>query len=151
MSNINAAYINALLADATYALDENTENSLTGEDLVSKLSERMTPTLANYIADNFTVVTHKEMGEVLESGFDATVWRDNATGKTYVSMRGSEGLADFASADVDLSTLGLARQQVLDMMNWWLKITTPSGQDAKQLAFSLGNSVLSDSGSGTGL
>ena len=58
MANINEAYINALLADATYALDEDTENGLTGNGLIDAISERMTPVLSKYIGDNFTVVTH---------------------------------------------------------------------------------------------
>jgi len=34
-------------------------------------------------------VTHEENSDILDSGFDATVWRHNSTGQTYVSMTGS--------------------------------------------------------------
>ncbi len=106
MSKINDAYINALLADATYGLKENKPNGYTHDELnaLQKLKTRMTPTLASYISDNFTVVTHKETSDATGSGFDATVWKD-AGGKTYVSMTGSQPaglLADFV-ADFDLS------------------------------------------------
>ena len=98
MPTINDTYINALLADATYALESNMMNGLTGGDLTDELKERMTFSIAKYIGDNFTVVTNINTSE-LGSGFDATVWRDNA-GKIYVSMRGTEGLADFVT-DID--------------------------------------------------
>ncbi len=55
MPTINAAYINALLADATYALDDTTTDGLTSAQLEAKLKERMTPTLAEYIGNNFKV------------------------------------------------------------------------------------------------
>ncbi len=103
MSKINNAYINALLADVTYTLDNTTLDGVTGGALLRELKDRMTPTLASYISDNFTVVTHKETSDAIGSGFDATVWK--ADGKTYVSMTGSQPaglLADFL-ADFDLS------------------------------------------------
>jgi hypothetical protein len=65
MSNVNEAYINALLADAEYAI-----NGLGEYDLLLELSKRLTPAQAEFINDNFTVVTHVES----ESGFDSTVW-----------------------------------------------------------------------------
>lgn len=48
-STVTNAFINALLADATYALDSATPNGRTGAALTQDLSARMTPTLANYI------------------------------------------------------------------------------------------------------
>ncbi|MHB1198399.1 MAG: calcium-binding protein [Polaromonas sp.] len=92
----------------------------------------MTPTLAKYIGDNFTVVTHIETSDVLGSGFDATVWKDNATGKLTVSMQGTEGLQDFL-VDADLAVTGNARSQIVDMVNWWFRISTPAGQSARQI------------------
>jgi hypothetical protein len=73
---INDSYINALLADATYAIDRNLDN-LSGADLVTALKQRMTGPLAAQIASNFTLVTHIESDDALGSGFDATVWRRN--------------------------------------------------------------------------
>ena len=43
MTTIHNAYINALLADATYALDDKITNGLTSGDLTEVLDERMTP------------------------------------------------------------------------------------------------------------
>ncbi len=57
MTTIPDSYINALLADATYALKGNV-NDLKGVDLVTTLKTRMTDPLATYIGNNFTLVTH---------------------------------------------------------------------------------------------
>lgn len=123
MSNVNEAYINALLADAEYAI-----NGLGEYDLLLELSKRLTPAQAEFINDNFTVVTHVES----ESGFDSTVWRSN-TGQIYVSMRGTEEFDDLVS-DIDLTLSGLARDQIVDMVNWWLKNSTALGNSAQQIS-----------------
>ncbi len=131
MTTINDAYINALLADATYALNGLVVNGTTGGDLKPLLAVQMTDPIARYISDNFTVVTHIETDDVLGSGFDATVWR-KSDGKLYVSMQGTTGAQDFL-ADVQLAFTGNAGAQVVDMINRWLKITTPVGQQARQI------------------
>lgn len=61
MPNITDTYINALLADATYALDETVLDGTTGPALSSKLSVRMTPAVADYIGSNFTVGNSRVM------------------------------------------------------------------------------------------
>lgn len=134
MSTIENTFLNALLADATYALDSNNLNGLTGNDLENliELKSRMTPTLAKYIGDNFTVVTHFKSGDQFGSGFDATVWKENATGKLIISMQGTTGLQDFLT-DADLAVSGNARNQIVDMVNWWLKISTRNGHPANQI------------------
>lgn len=135
MSTIFQTYINALLADATYALGAAVQGDLTGatgSTLTGYLNDRMTPTLAQYIGDHYTVVSHKETGDVLGSGFDATVWKDNATGKLIVSMQGTTGLQDFLT-DVNLAASSNVQAQFVDMVNWWFKISTPAGQNARQI------------------
>jgi len=130
MTTIQAAYWNALLADATYALDAPAAN-VSGLELLDLLKSRMTEPVAAYIAANFSIVTHIETDDVLGSGFDATVWR-RSDGKLYVSMQGTEGLQDFL-IDLNLAITGRVGQQVIDMVNWWLQITTPVGQSAPQI------------------
>ena len=132
MNSVSTSFVNALLSDATYALNINEWDNKTGVDLEDALSERMTPNLAKYIGDNFTVVTHIETNDVVTSGFDATVWKNNSSGKIYVSFQGTTGLQDFLT-DVALAFTGNAGQQVIDMANWWLKITTPIGEMARQI------------------
>lgn len=126
MTTIHKAYINALLADATYAITGNI-NNLGGVDLVTALKVRMTDTLANYIGENFTVVTHIDTDDSWfgsGSGFDATVWRGKDgteyAGKTYLSTTGTEGISDFIT-DIDLTVSCGATAQIISMVNWWLK------------------------------
>ncbi len=106
MTTINDAYINALLADASYVDD------LRNESLEADLKARLTQPLAKYVGDNFTVVTQESKDGLLESSFDATVWRGNAdtayAGQVYVSMRGTQELMDFVN-DGDLAALDLQR------------------------------------------
>ncbi len=134
MSTIQEAYSNALLADATYALDAN-EDNVSGGALILRLRQRMTESVATYIAANFSIVTHIETDDVTGSGFDATVWRTSA-GKLYVSMQGTEGLQDFLT-DAQLALTGNGRDQIVDMVNWWFKITAPVGQAARQIKVDL--------------
>jgi len=110
MTTINDTYINALLADAAYVDDLLT--GMTGAQLTSRLADRLTQPLAKYVGDNFTVVTQESKDGLLESSFDATVWRGNAdtayAGQVYVSMRGTQELMDFVN-DGDLAALDLQR------------------------------------------
>jgi trimeric autotransporter adhesin len=135
MTTINDAYINALLADSAYV--GGLTAGLFGDSLAGKLQTRMTPTLAAYNGKNFSVVTQIESAG---SSFDATVWRannadgtPNPNGKIYVSMRGTQQPTDFL-VDADLAVTGNARAQVTDMINWWLRISTPVGQSANQVS-----------------
>jgi hypothetical protein len=50
MPNLSDSYVNALLTDATYALNYKADNGLTGFRLSNKLNARMTLVLANYIS-----------------------------------------------------------------------------------------------------
>ena len=130
-SQIQTAYINALLADAAY-VDANS--------LATDLPKRMTPTQAAYIAANFEVASAINTSDIpfVGSGFDAVVWRGKAgtefAGQVFVSMRGTEVFpgADLM-ADSDLALTEGALSQITDMINWWLRETTPMGQLAQQV------------------
>ncbi|BBB61629.1 hypothetical protein UNDKW_3356 [Undibacterium sp. KW1] len=126
MTQINDAFINAILANAAY--DDDLNKAKTPGDLFGKLSERMTPDIAKYISENFVVLTQVSMPT---SGFDVTVWQDK-NNKVYVSMRGTAGGTDLLT-DVNLAGSGNARAQITDMVNWWLRETTPEGQMAIQI------------------
>jgi hypothetical protein len=82
----------------------------------------MTAELANYIGANFTV-------------FSVTVFMDRDN-NFYVSFRGTEpedAYRDFLTdADAYIGS-GLARRQVIAMVNWYLRATTPTSQDAVQI------------------
>lgn len=124
-NEIKNAYINALLADASY-VDEIFE--------LSKIAVRMTQTQAQYINDNFEI---KNQTLSPTGGFDAVVWQGKAgtdyAGQVYVSTRGTQGLQDIAD-DISLATRGIPHQQIADMVNWWLKNTASAGRtDVKQI------------------
>jgi hypothetical protein len=134
--SINDEYINALLADAAYAKD--LADGMSPAQLRDALKTSMTLPLADFISSNFTVASHIESGDLLEIGFDGTVWRGNAgtpyAGQVYVSMQGTLGLGDWLT-DVDIAANGTALKQYETMVNWWLKISTPPNELAKQVAF----------------
>ena len=140
MPTINDTLVNALLADASYVDFLAPGNTSTVLEL--KLNDRMTPALAKFVGDNFTVVTSINTPDdvINGAGFDGVVWRGNSgtpyAGKLYVSMRGTQGVADFVT-DANLALLGDAAQQTADMVNWWLRESTPVGQTAPQIAWRL--------------
>lgn len=73
MSPIQAAYINALLADASYV-----EGVGRGDLNPSRFVSRVTTTQANFLAANFTVASSIESPKPLGMGFDAIVWQGKA-------------------------------------------------------------------------
>ncbi|MFN3914832.1 MAG: calcium-binding protein [Aquabacterium sp.] len=150
MSGIKELYLNALMADAAYVdLPAGIITAAAGSDL----TRRMTQAQSTYIADNFAIVASINSNENTQSGFDATVWRQNGTGQIYVSMRGTEtsGVMDLFN-DVDLAVTGNARGQLVDMVNWWLRISAPTNEQAKQIAYETGVGYkLADSVQGAGL
>ena len=141
MKKIEFAYINALLADAAYI---SLKLNGTADDLVLELSKRMTPTQAQFIADNFEVLNSIETPKLLGSGFDAVVWKGRTgseyAGQVFVSMRGTQGAQDIAD-DVSLAIKGIPYQQIADMVNWWLANTASAGAtEVKQIqVLSIGN------------
>lgn len=128
---IRETFIQALLADASYVhgIDPSVVPS---NDLARLLAPRMTKYLADAIAGDYTVVAQVAQDEYAISGFDATIWR-GPDGKLTVSMRGTEFGPDLFPADIDLAVTGGARFQLRDMINWWLRITTPASDMAPQV------------------
>jgi len=93
MSGITSAYINAILADASY---ENLESVVTEAQLQQSLQVRMTPIMAWCISDSFAVATTINPSDepLIGSGFDVVVWQGKAgsefDGQIFVSMRGCD-------------------------------------------------------------
>ncbi|MBI2728277.1 MAG: hypothetical protein HYX42_18715, partial [Polaromonas sp.] len=125
MKQIESAYINALLADAAY---RPVTEGMTQEQLLGELESRMTLAQATFLASNFDVLNSIETPTPLGPGFDAVIWRGKSgteyEGQTYVSMRGTQGAADLAD-DVSLAATGVPKDQIVAMVNWWLRITAP--------------------------
>lgn len=136
MTTITNAYINALLSDASYV---DLSVGATPADINEASKKRLTPTQAAYLAANFEVASVINTSDIplLGSGFDATVWRGKAgtefAGQVFVSMRGTEPGADLLADVVDVATSAGAVGQIVDMINWWLRETTPVGQLAQQI------------------
>ena len=142
-TQMNATYINALLADASYV-------QLTDANKISaNLAARLTQPLANFITANFEVLDQEVAAS---NGFSATVWKGKAgtdyAGQTYVSMRGTAGIQDILD-DGGLTISGVPHHQLVDMVNWWLRATTPIGEQAKQIKqevieLSIGGAIITD-------
>ena len=139
MSYIQSAYINALLADAAYIdLPVGAISRDQLKDKAGTLSRRMTPQLAKFIADNFEVISNRLGNDFTGSGFDAIVWKGRQgtpyEGKVFLSTRGTELKGkDILGADIDLALSSSARSQIIDMINWWLRETTPATETVTQL------------------
>lgn len=131
MNTIQTAYINALLADASYV-----EGIQPGEVRAADFTKRLTQSQADFLAANFTVLDSVETPRPLGSGFDAFVLEGKAgtpyAGQVYVSMRGTQGGTDIAD-DLALAGQGIPRDQIVSMVNWCLRLTTPKGSQARQI------------------
>lgn len=138
MNELTNMYINALLADASYI---NHNNNQINTDEEGKLSGRLTPTLATYIADNFEILSSLPDSE--NSDFNCVVWRGRTgtdyAGQVFVSMRGTQETEDVLD-DATLATTGVAYDQIADMVNWWLRVNNPSVQNKINFSSALSNS-----------
>jgi hypothetical protein len=129
-TQIRAAYFNALLADASYveglrALDK-------GRLLEVQLVDRLTDPLAKSVGAECEVVTQWTDPDL--SGFSVTVFADSV-GQQYISFRGTErdSAVDWLTdLDAYLAS-GLARRQVIAMVNWYLRASTPTDAEAVQV------------------
>ena len=67
------------------------------------------------------------------TGFSGAVFRDRETGAVHFAMRGTESPMDFV-ADIDLAIgEGVAAKQIVAMVNWYLRLTTPTTEIAPQV------------------
>jgi hypothetical protein len=145
MKILNDTYINALLADASYIRLQTRPLGFSDDDapptgILRSTSEQikaLTPSLtepqAKYVIDHFEVL-NQELSPV--GGFDAVVWRGRAgtefAGKVYISMRGTQGGTDIAD-DIELAIQGVPSNQIVSMVNWWLRETAVKGTVVKQI------------------
>lgn len=145
MKIINDTYINALLANASYIRLQTRPLGFSNDDApptgilrstseqLEALTESLTAPQAKYLLDNFEVL-NQELSPT--GGFDAVVWKGKAgsiyTGKVYISMRGTQGLTDIAD-DIELSSQGVPSDQIVSMVNWWLRETAVKGTIVKQI------------------
>jgi Ca2+-binding RTX toxin-like protein len=128
---IHSAFINAILADACYVDGLVTNDS--GDGLARKLAPRLTQSLANYVGENFKVAS--QYTDPGSSGFSVTVFTDSS-GQNFVCFRGTEpsdAWRDFTTdADAYVGS-GLAKSQIVAMVNWYLRATAHKGATVVQL------------------
>lgn len=77
-----------------------------------------------------------------DSGFSATVFMAAGTNQLTVALRGTETgnpeiWDDLFSADMQLSAYGVAYHQVVDMYNWWQKVTHTGMVDQYEMVSSI--------------
>ncbi len=123
---INDIFDNSELALAAYAFLD--ENEATGSDFnIAALKEAgMTQTQAEEFAARYPyIVAHIPN---TDSGFSATVFKD-VNGELTIAFRGTEGLGiDLSEADLgQILPFGAAYNQIVDMYNWWQRISSPAG------------------------
>lgn len=124
--------MSASLADATYV--EGLTANQTGGTLAAALQQRLTRPLADYVGQNVRVVTQFTDPNPV-NGFSVTVFEDLLSRQRYIAFRGMEpaSVADiFSSANV-LFWEGLAHDQMISMINWYLRAITAEGAPVIQL------------------
>ncbi|NRB22306.1 hypothetical protein [Shewanella sp.] len=105
--------------------------------LVKDLTKRLGASLSSYVVDNFKLDLDSiiNTSEIAGTGFDASVWTEKASGKTYVALRGTDFNIQDLLTDSDLALTGGAQDQIASMVNWWLASTTPIGEQALQIKY----------------
>ncbi|MCF7982639.1 MAG: hypothetical protein K9K86_11705 [Pseudomonadales bacterium] len=128
--SITSIYDAALLAQASYA-DGLTVGS-TGGLLESQLvdpnlnqndvgdANGVSQAQAAYIASSFEVVYQQA---TTASGFSATLFQETS-GEYYLALRGTDGQGpDWTEANLNNALSGISRNQVVDMLNFYLRLT----------------------------
>jgi Ca2+-binding RTX toxin-like protein len=141
--DINKTFNASLLAQASY--DDRLVSGLAGSPLKSELidsdldsddvgvADGITSAQANYIATNYRVIYQEP---TTASGFSATLFQDTNSNKYILSFRGTDtGFfgVDWTDANLDNALSGVSRNQVVDMLNFYLRLTQ-SG-DVKQYQY----------------
>jgi hypothetical protein len=117
MATITQYFEQAQLSLAAYALD--LQSGMFGSadaNYISKLKAAgMSDTQAIDFANTYTVIDQfTDSASILDSGFSATLFKDNRTQQIYLAIRGTEPLtlADIG-ADLNLATGSLAGMQLI--------------------------------------
>ncbi|MEZ5568743.1 MAG: hypothetical protein R3E54_10460 [Halioglobus sp.] len=74
--------------------------------------------------------------DTTDAGFSATLFESRKTGELILAMRGSDEIApDWTAANLQNLISGVARQQVVDMLNFYLILTAPPGSSIAQYRY----------------
>lgn len=77
---------------------------------------------ASVAGKGYTVVPNSHQPDDIITGFSATVFRNNATNKLTIALRGTDGLQDILQ-DVDLARDGYAKDQIYSLYNYIQRLT----------------------------
>lgn len=126
---IRTAYFSALLAQASYV--EGLRAQDTGQRLEDQLVEELTRPLGKLLSGQFRVVMQFTDPA---SGFSVTAFADS-NGTQYISFRGPEfdSPLDWITNFDAYFASGLGRRQVIAMVNWYLRASTPASMQAVQM------------------
>ena len=122
----------AEVAEASYA---DLEGAIAPDDIAAALvGEEFSATQASEFVNHWKVAHHQPDDPV--SGFSATLFEslDNP-GEFALAIRGTAGLVDI-NADVgDIVQDGLAIKQIVDLYNYWQRLSTPDTQQVRLARF----------------
>jgi len=139
--------INAQLAVAAYANIEGLDNENITDLITALIDEDVGMSEAqarafigvdendNQIAGKgFEIIDHYVPTAIDSSGFSATVFRNRETGEYHFAISGTDptSIADIAIAINAISTGG-ADGQVIAMLNYYIRLSTPAGEAAVQV------------------
>lgn len=129
--DVKAIYNNSELSQASYTEffaggfgareDELLASGLTNKQ-IADLSDRYMVELATYTDDG--------------SSFSATVFQDLESGGLTLAIRGS-GAADWITTNPDIFLRGAGYNQIVEMYNWWSRVTAENGVEVPQFVLSL--------------
>lgn len=135
----------SLLSQSAYAddLDPGDTGSTLENGLVdAKLDEYtvgvangMTQSQAKLVGDSYEVIYQQP---TTDSGFSATLFREIDSTEYTLSMRGTDTSligVDWLSANLGNAVRGFARDQVVDMINFYLRLTQPASADVSQYKY----------------
>jgi hypothetical protein len=103
-------------------LNSSREGTALKNRLIAELSaDGVSTAQADYFSANYRVI-HQE--PTTTSGFSATLFQDINTGAYTFSLRGTDGDGpDWTDANLDIALSGTSRNQVVDMLNFYLRLT----------------------------
>ena len=135
MTQTTKLYELSQLAEASYA---NLHTGMASDQLIAQLQNSsfnmaFSQTQATEFAANWQVVSHQPD---TASGYSGTLFKyigndpnsGFTKGELVFSQRGTAGLDDLVIADIhEITANGLAYSQIIDMYNYWQRLTATSG------------------------
>ena len=136
--DIKTVFGEALLSQAAYATltadlsKEGIITALQNDSLVGGVTQAQ----AEYFAEHYIVV---QQDNNPETGFSATLFQNIESGEYHLAMRGSDSIlsldVDWTGANFQNAKYGMAYDQVTDLINFYLRLTTASDTYIAQYSF----------------